>query len=59
MAAPINMPMGDYRARRITAYLDLVQKIVQENFTRVQESPFVLGSEITKYFEMLADNSPL
>jgi hypothetical protein len=49
----------DYRARRITAYLNLVQKIVHSQLTTLRTSPFVRGSEIEKYFEMLPDTSPL
>ncbi len=49
----------DYRARRITAYLNLVDDIVQQEFEKVRSSAFGPGSEITKYFELLADHSPL
>lgn len=49
----------DYRAKRITAYLNLVDKIVKQKFEEVRNSCFELGSEITKYFEMLSGNSPL
>ncbi len=49
----------DYRARRITEYLNLVDRIVKQKFEEVRNSCFEIGSEITKYFEMLAANSPL
>lgn len=49
----------DWRARRITAYLDLVDRLVKESFARVRSAPFAEGSEITKYFTLLADGSPL
>tara|TARA_R110002050_G_scaffold149463_1_gene276103 strand:+ start:154699 stop:156519 length:1821 start_codon:yes stop_codon:yes gene_type:complete len=49
----------DARAKRITAYLDLMDVIVARNFKAVKESSFETGSEITKYFEMLADDVPL
>jgi hypothetical protein len=49
----------DHRARRITAYLNLVNQIVLEQTTRLKTSAFEQGSEIVKYFEMLADHSPL
>ena len=49
----------DYRAKRTTAYLNLVHQIVQQNFERVKSSEFTPESEITKYFEMLSDKSPL
>jgi hypothetical protein len=56
---PINANENDYRARRITDYLNLVNQIVREQFDRLKNSAFTAGSEITKYFEMLPDNSAL
>lgn len=50
---------SDCRAKRITAYLNLVQRIVSLNFNKLKTSAFEDGSEITKYFEMLSDTSPL
>ncbi len=55
----INQKEEDYRARRITAYLNLVNQIVHEQWTKLKASPFEKGSEIVKYFEMLAEHSPL
>jgi len=49
----------DCRAKRITAYLDLVHDIVQENFATLKKSAFKPDTEITKYFEMLPEGSPL
>lgn len=49
----------DHRALRITAYLDLVQRIVKRNTEAVREQPFEAGSDSTKYFTMLPDDSPL
>ncbi len=56
---PITKQDEDYRAWRIRAYLDLVDRIVQKQFADVKRSHFGPGSEITKYFEMLDDASPL
>lgn len=56
---PITKYEQDFRAKRITAYLDLVDQIVKKNFGAVKESCFEAGSEITKYFEMLSEKSPL
>jgi hypothetical protein len=56
---PILASEEDHRARRITAYLDLMNGIVREQVARVRSSAFEQGSEIVKYFEMLADRSPL
>jgi hypothetical protein len=49
----------DYRAKRITAYLNLVHRIVQKQTSQLKTSSFEAGSGIVKYFEMLADRSPL
>ena len=43
----------DARARRITAYLNLVDRLVQKQVEELQASPFQEGSEITRYYEML------
>ncbi len=56
---PITKYDHDFRARRITAYLNQMDRIVQQTFEDVRSSSFEIGSEITKYFEMLANNSPL
>ena len=48
----------DSRARRITAYLDFVDRMVQRQVQELQASPFEPGSDITKYYEMLPE-SPL
>jgi hypothetical protein len=56
---PITVRSEDYRARRITAYLNLVQKIVQKQIAALKISAFEKGSDIVKYFEMLSEQSPL
>jgi len=45
----------DARARRITAYLDLVDRLVRRQVEALQASPFEKGSEITRYYEMLPE----
>jgi hypothetical protein len=49
----------DHRAKRITEYLNLVQRIVRTQIEKLKASAFETGSEIVKYFEMLPDRSPL
>ena len=56
---PITKYDEDFRARRITAYLDLVHFIVEKEFEAVKNSEFKPESEITKYFEMLPEDSVL
>lgn len=49
----------DYRARRITAYLDLLHDIVIKQFNEIVELPFGEENDLTRYFKLLPDNSPL
>src|SRR3989339_669893 len=56
---PITPKDHDYRARRITEYLNLLQRIVHDQIESLKASAFEKRSEIVKYFEMLADHSPL
>ncbi|MEK6551894.1 MAG: hypothetical protein AABZ54_00395, partial [Bacteroidota bacterium] len=49
----------DARSLRITAYLNMIKQLVEEQFEELKNSPFNTGSEITKYFEMLPDSSEL
>ena len=55
---PITERDEDPRARRITAYLDLLHRLVRRQVKALQASPFEPGSEITRYYELLPD-SPL
>jgi hypothetical protein len=56
---PILAIEEDYRAKRITDYLNLVNRIITEQVEKLKQSPFEPGSEIVKYFEMLPENSLL
>ncbi len=56
---PITKHDKDCRARRITEYLNLVDRIVRAQFEELRSSPFASGSELTRYFELLPDDSPL
>ena len=47
----------DARARRITAYLDLVARLVQRQVRSMQAAPFEPESEITRYYEMLSETA--
>ncbi|HRD53744.1 MAG TPA: hypothetical protein PKY96_13965 [Flavobacteriales bacterium] len=55
----IDKPSHDHRARRITAYLDLLQRLVDRTMARVRASPFTPDSDSTKYFQLLPDGSAL
>jgi hypothetical protein len=56
---PIPASEEDYRAKRITDYLNLVNRIVKEQVEKLKQSSFEADSEIVKYFEMLPENSIL
>lgn len=50
---PITDKHEDYRARRITDYLNLVNRIVKEQVDRIKNAAFEADSELSRYFEML------
>jgi hypothetical protein len=56
---PITTHEDDYRAKRITDYLNLVNTIVQAQVEKLKKAAFETGSEIVKYFEMLPDDATL
>ncbi len=56
---PISTKEEDYRAKRITDYLDLVNTIVTAQVEKIRSENFEPGSEIVKYFELLPDDSEL
>ena len=56
---PITIKEDDYRARRITDYLNLMQRIVTSKIEQLKASTFEAGSDLVKYFEMLPDTSLL
>lgn len=47
----------DARALRITAYLNLLDRLIDRQVKQLQASPFEPGSEITRYFELLPEGS--
>jgi hypothetical protein len=49
----------DYRARRITAYLNVVDIIVARQVEALRTQPFAEGNELSKYFELLPTDSTL
>ncbi len=56
---PIGTQETDYRAKRITDYLNLINSIVEQQVEKLRNAAFEAGSEIVKYFEMLPDDSIL
>jgi hypothetical protein len=57
--APITRWSEDARAKRITAYINTVQEIVQIKFDKIKSLPFFESNDKEKYFTMLPDESPL
>ncbi|HEU4901846.1 MAG TPA: hypothetical protein VFT06_03615, partial [Flavisolibacter sp.] len=49
----------DYRAKRITAYLDLVDAIVKKQINDLKNLPFQKGNDLATYFDLLPDGSPV
>ena len=49
----------DGRARRITAYLDMVGQIVRLKMEQLKQQPFFADNEKRTYFELLPDTAPL
>jgi hypothetical protein len=56
---PITSKEDNYREKRITDYLNLINIIVTNKIEKIKKSVFETGSEIVKYFEMLPDDSKL
>ena len=56
---PITKKENDYRAKRITDYLDLLNRIVNRQMDQLRSEEFVQGNEIFKYFTMLPEDSSL
>ncbi len=56
---PISQKDEDARAKRITAYLNLLQDIIDAQMKQLRADPFETGSALTRYFELLPEGSPI
>ncbi len=56
---PITPAEPDSRAKRITAYLNLLNRQVNQQFDDLKQQAFVEGTDITRYFDLLPDSSTL
>ncbi len=54
---PIAEEPEDHRAMRITAYLNLLNDLVNKQIADMRLMPFEDGNDLVKYFELLPDNS--
>jgi hypothetical protein len=57
--APIPDTVLDHRALRITAYLNLVKRLVDKQVSELKNEKFEEGSDITKYFDLLPEGIKL
>jgi len=55
----ISNKVEDFRAKRITTYLNTIDKIVKDKFAELKNSASELGKEFEKYIELLPDISPI
>ncbi|MDR1056971.1 MAG: hypothetical protein LBL17_00070 [Coxiellaceae bacterium] len=56
---PITSDEEDARAKRITAYLNLLQKLVYKQIEIIKNVPFEPDSDISRYFELLPSDHQL
>ncbi len=49
----------DFRAKRITSYLNLLQELTEAKFKQIKNSTLETSNEIRTYFNMLPDSSSL
>ncbi len=56
---PILEKEEDHRARRITAYLNLLNDIVNDQIREIKELPFNEDNDLSKYFDLLPDNNEI
>jgi hypothetical protein len=55
----INDKIDDFRAKRITAYLNILNDVALLEFKKLQELDFLPGNDLTRYFQLLPDKSSL
>jgi len=55
----ISSKIDDYRAKRITSYLNLIDEVVKEKFEELKKSVLEKSTEVEKYFSMLPSLSEL
>lgn len=55
----ISEKVEDFRAKRITLYLNLIQELAQKKFENLKNFSFESTAEVKKYFAMLPDSSQI
>ncbi|WDF57401.1 hypothetical protein [Mucilaginibacter sp. KACC 22063] len=56
---PISKQENDSRAKRITAYLNFLDKLIDEDFKAFQLMPFEQDNDLKRYFDLLPESSVL
>lgn len=56
---PIHKHEHDGRARRITAYLNLLNCLIDDQFSKLKEQPFGAENDLERYFNLLPEDSVL
>ncbi|KHJ38120.1 hypothetical protein PBAC_16610 [Pedobacter glucosidilyticus] len=56
---PIQDNKANFRAKRITAYLNLMQDLLDKQFEALKEQAFEPGTDLTRYFDLQPDHSAL
>jgi len=56
---PITKKESDYRARRITAYLNFLHRVISRQFEALKTQDFDAPSDLRQYFELLPEKSRL
>lgn len=56
---PISVKVDDFRAKRITAYLNMVDNIVKNKFEKIKSTINQKGKEFEKYIDLLPDYSSI
>ncbi len=54
----IDKKVEDHRAKRVTAFLDMTQDIIDIQVNEMRQQPFTEGTDASKYFELLPKNHP-
>jgi len=56
---PISRKISDFRAKRITSYLNLIDTMVKEKFEEIRQAAIGKKEEFDRYIEMLPDFSTI
>jgi hypothetical protein len=56
---PIPVKTDDYRAKRITAYLNTLKAVAEEKFNQLFEQRYEEGTELYKYVQLVPENSKI